>query len=202
MYKVNPVWNEFYAELDPGKREKILKELLASAEDDGANDFRQKIFKKRYTDPKNPKHRIDLFLQQCIYLPTIYKKRKFFMVNVKKEIRITMEATCLDRIDSYSESEKGALYAELKNAAARYFKTCSGSKYGSTLFGISKAKDEDKERLAAKDAWEMYAGMPKFAGVEREMEMFSHAVRDAFCERYTNGEELLSYAEEKYGKTK
>ncbi|MDO4633394.1 MAG: hypothetical protein Q4B01_06000 [Eubacteriales bacterium] len=196
MYEQNSEWKEFYEELDPDRREKLLEELLASAADDGANAFRQQLFHKRYTDPKNPKHRIDLFLQQCIYLPVIYRKRKSFMVNVKKEMRLTLEALELKKAEDGSAAEQGVLYAEIRNAAERYFKTCSGSRYGSYLFGLSRAKEEDKERLAAKDAWMMAVGMPRAANLEKEMQLFSDAVHDAFCARYVSGEELMRDVEE------
>ena len=198
MYELNPLWENYYNELKPDKRKKMLKELISSGEDDGANGLRQKLLKKRHTDPKDPGHQVDMFLMECAYLPSLYRKRKFFLVNMKNEIKRTKAHLCLDDVDKYTEMEKIALYWELRNAAKRYFKTCTGSRYGNRLMCISKATEDEKVRLAGRDAWQMSAGIARYCWQEKEMAIFCDAVKDAYVDYFEDGQEIFEHFAEKF----
>ncbi len=201
MYTLETGWEGFYRELDPEKRKTILKDLEAAGEGDAAIiAFRRQLLEKRYTNPKEPGSKWDLYLQQCAVLPSLYRKRKSVFVNTGRELQRTLAALGLENPEEYSEEEKTALYWEFRNTADRYFKTCSGSKYGSSFLGLSKADDMQKLKLAARDAWEMSEGIARFGKIEKEMQIFCDAVKDAFIDRSEDGEELYQKAAEVGGR--
>lgn len=193
MYEMNILWEKYYKELNPDKRKKMMKELLAAGEDDGANAIRQKIYTRRYTNPKAPSHPADMFLMECAYLPSLYRKRKSFLTNMKKEIKRTMLHLYLDEAQNFTEIEKNALYWEMRNAVKRYLKTCQGSKYGSSFMGLSKASEEEKIRLAGRDIWQMSAGIARYMKLEDEMKIFCDAAKDEYESYFEDGQEIYEY---------
>ncbi len=190
MYALDPVWEAFYNELDPEKRKRMFREITESQGESDLTAFRGMVMEKRYTDPKEPGRKWDLFLQQCALLPSLYRKRKSMFVNTKREIDRTLNALLVVDPADCTEEQKGVLYQEYKNAAKRYFKTCSGSKYGASFLGLAKADHDRQVKLAAVDAWEMSEGIASYGHVEAEMALFCEAVKDAFIESFDNAEEI------------
>lgn len=178
MYEINEVWKEFYEELDPEIRTELYKEITGSVEDDGANNFRRSLLQKRYENPKDPEHRypFDLFLQQCVVLPVAYKRRKVLFTNVKKQAIISSVALCLDQ--ELNDIEKASLYWELRNAAKRYFATCSSDSYARSMFGMKVATSEEKRKRMLEEAWRMSKGISEVSGLQKEYELFVQAVQD------------------------
>ena len=180
IYTFNEAWREYYEVLEPEKRKALLEKLSKSVPDDGANRFRKKLFEQRHTDPKKADHMIDLFLWQCVYLPGLYRKRNFFLFNARQEMQRALKDSFLDGSVRMNAAEKSALYWELRNAAARYFATCSGSRYGNKFLGMKHATMEEKRERACEDAWIMSRGMALCSGLEKEMQIFIDAVRDEY----------------------
>ena len=77
---------EYFRELSPRDRRVMLDDL---EEQDNLNQdvlqFCRKLYNERYTDPKDPEHRVDNWLWKMVYLPGLYSKRKMLRSPLRKE---------------------------------------------------------------------------------------------------------------------
>ncbi len=176
MYEMNEIWKEFYEELEPQVREEIYASIIE--ENGNVGSYVKTLMNKRYHNPKDPENRypFDLFLQQCVVLPMVYKRRRVFFFNVKKQAKLSLAALTLDV--EHTEAEKEALYWEFRNTAKRYFTTCQGAMYGRSMFGTKMASSSEKRSMMLQDAWRMSKGIGKISGMEEQFMLFSQAVRD------------------------
>ena len=87
MYPEIESWKEFYEELDPDKRKALYEGGLKEKEDDGANGLRGEFLELRYTDPRDPKHRVDNFLWQMVILPGFLRPIYFIRALGEREIK-------------------------------------------------------------------------------------------------------------------
>ena len=181
MYEQSARWNAFYQELEPKKRLAMFDELQMTEADDGANEFRKKLLEERYTDPKEPHREVDRFLWQCLNLPYLYRSAKLLSFGSKKEAQKTVDALLLPQAAQYGEAGERALYWEIRNAAKRYFSTCSGKSYRRKFFGLMSASEEEQVYQTCRDAWEMSYGVARKVGLEDEMAVFCQAVRDEYA---------------------
>ncbi len=198
MYELNPNWQKYYENLEPEERGRILEEIIACEEDDGANDFRRQLYKERYTDPKDEKRSVDNFLWKCVFLPGLYRKRRFLFGNVKKECVRTAEEMHLLELERLSEAEKNALYWEFRNAVGRYLMTCQGDRYGKRLFGMKSASKDQKQISACEDVWMMSRGIARTSGLENEMRIFCDAAHDELMSWFPQGEQVCKRMEENH----
>ena len=53
---------EYFAELDPDKRQRMLDAIEDSDIDNSITDFCRTMYQRRYTDPKDPGHKVDNWL--------------------------------------------------------------------------------------------------------------------------------------------
>ena len=174
METENNIWAVYYQELDPEKRLAILNEY---ADPENPTDvFRKKLFSERYEDPKNPKRRVDTWLWKCVYLPGIYKRRRIFVKPLRHEVEQTLKELHLTELEEMSAEQREALYLEYRNAARRYLTTCKGDRYGSSLFGLKKAEEDDQKVLAAEDIWNASLGIARAVGLEEQMKLWCDAL--------------------------
>lgn len=208
MYELTPGWEQYYEEQNPVERKKLLEYLRDTLEDDGANEFRRVVFEKRskdYGNNRNPKNNrnqkkaggsenserlVDRYLWQLVFLPGLYKKRGYFFSNVAKELQSVEEELLLAGFRPLNEAEEAALYWEIRNAADRYFATCSGARYGKKAFGMKLADNEEKRQKACEDAWIISRGLLIHTGKEEEMRVFGDAVRDSYFNYDVNAREM------------
>ena len=184
---------EYFAELDPDKRQEMLNGIADSDIDSDITAFCRKMYKRRYTDPKDPGHRVDNWLWKIVYLPGLYSKRGLLMRIVRKEAADAVSELMLKDPDSYSNTEKSLLYLEFRNAARRYLSTCSSDRYGSRMFGLKRSTAEDRKYKAAEDIWRASAGLASAAGEEQKLEIWCTALRD---ELYQYDSACQTYYEE------
>lgn len=180
MYEQDACWNVFYMELEPEKRQEMLEELVKSQPDDGANEYRKILLKRRYNDPKNPTAKVDSYLWQCVNLPFLYKNAKFFTKKNKKELHAIWKETGFDLAEKYGEAGEKALYWEIRNTMKRYFKTCTDKSYGRKIFGLVSANDEERSIRICKDAFSMSYGLAGKLEEEETMAIFNQAVKDEY----------------------
>lgn len=190
MYELTPGWEEYYEEQSPVRRMELLEHLRDTLEDDGANEFRRVLFEKRHRDPKQKDRLVDRYLWQLVFLPGLYKKRNYFFANVKKELQGVQEELMLAGFRPLKEAEEAALYWDIRNAADRYFATCSGARYGRKMFGMKLAEGDEKRQKACEDAWIVSTGLLIHAQMEKELQILGDAVRDSYFNYDVSGREM------------
>ena len=177
------VWDTYYAETDPEERAKLLDDGCEAEPGDGLNELRRSLWELRYTDPQNAGHRVDQLLWQCVNLLCVYKMcgPPFLRGNGAKEVRGAMRTMGFEQAAAWGEAGSEELYREFRNAARRYFSVSNGAKsYRKKYFGIvSMSSGECGEKLA-RDAWRLSEGLGERFHLERELAVFSRAVKDEF----------------------
>ena len=197
MYEQSAKWNMYYQELNPSERKRLYEELKASEPDDGANAYRERIYAARYTDPKLPGHEVDYFLFQCVSLIQTYHIASFSRRRAVKEVEKAFEMMLYDEAFQYGEAGEKALYWELRNAAARYFKTCEASGYNRVMFGLIQSSSEGRLDRMCRDAWQITHGLAARIGQEERMRIWNQAVLDAYLQADGGGAERLKKFEDK-----
>jgi len=197
MYEQSSEWNSYYQELDPKERKRIFEKLKASEPDDGANAYRERIFSARHTDPAQPGREVDTFLFQCVSLIQTYHIANFTPRSAIKEIENAFRLMLYDEAAQYGEAGEKALYWELRNAAARYFKTCEASGYNRALFGLIQSGSEGRLDRMCRDAWQITHGLAQRTGQEERMRIWNQAVIDAYLQTDSGAAERLKKYEEK-----
>ena len=185
MYEQAAGWREYYLELEPAKRRLMLDELCASGPDDGANEYRRRLFEARYVDEKQPGRAVDHMLFMCVCFMQLCQSARLFKGGAIREIRSSMSKMCFDLAGQYGEAGTGALYWEIRNAAARYLSTCSSPSYNRRLFGLAASREEKRADRVARDIWQMTVGLSRQTGLDREMALWNQAVSDAYNEKTT-----------------
>ena len=179
MYEQSAAWNDYYRDEDPGYRRRKLDELCMLGPDDGANEFRLWLYKRRYEDEKRPGQPVDRFLFQCVNFVQLYKTAKLYRRSAAKEVQKSLELMGFDVAPQFGEAGERALYWELRNAAARYFRTCESPGYRRAVFGLFSAGEGRTEHMC-RDAWEMSLGLSRRTRMEQHMTIWNRAVHDSY----------------------
>ncbi|MBQ0000038.1 MAG: hypothetical protein KBT01_00655 [Clostridiales bacterium] len=181
MCQLSADFSAYYDELEYEERKEIFERLLKEVPDDGFHAFRREVHEMRYPKPKRAgSPQIDRFLMNIVYFPGLYMKKISLFSRPDREIKRICKELGLDRADSYSEEQKEILYGEFYNAAALYFDTCRDAGYGRKLFGMVMPGAGDKNMQICSEAWIASTGIPMMGGVEKEMAVFSEAVKNAY----------------------
>lgn len=180
MYQIGECWKEFYKELDPDRRRELYKTAVQESEDDGANALRKGLMEMRYTDPRDSSRKVDNFLWNMVILPGYMRPMYFIKAIGEREIKGVIRELGLENAQEWDESKRAAAYWEYRNTAARYLTTCEGPSYAKKLFGTMHSTDEEKLARTAKDFYSMAVLVPAKYGVEKELELFIRALKDAF----------------------
>ncbi len=192
MYDISPAWMEYYQELEPEMREKILKRLLEEEPDDGSNRFRELLFSKRYLKDGEVKPSVDRLLWQCVNFSQIYGMPFLFRNSGKKEVRRFLSENGYDEARAAGPDGERALYWEIRNAAKRYFKTCSGTEYRRVFFGLLNPGTEDQKEQMCSDTWKMTKGIGKRLGLSDILDLWTKAVLDEYRLTDPSAEERMS----------
>lgn len=188
MYPEIESWKEFYEELDPDRRKALYEAGLKEKEDDGANGLRGEFLELRYTDPRDPKHRVDNFLWQMVILPGFLRPIYFIRALGEREIKGIIRDLGLVGAEDWDEAKRRAAYWEYRNAADRYLSTCTGPNYAKKLFGTMASSDEEKLERTARDLYSMAVTVPEKYGREKELELFTTALKDSFITSSSDAE--------------
>ena len=180
MYEISPAWNEYYRELEPERRSGMLERLSGEEPDDGSNGYRKRLFSLRYLEGENKEPSVDRYLWQCVNFVQLYDTSRLFRKNGRKEAeRFLSENGYHEAMAGGPEGEK-ALYWEIRNAAKRYFKTCSGTEYRRALFGLLSPGKGDQKRQMTLDTWKMTTGIGERLGMPDTLELWTKAVMDEY----------------------
>ena len=194
MYEQGIAWNEYYRELSPGRRRQMLGGM--TAEDDGANAFRLKLWEARHGGSGSTE--IDRFLFQFVCLPQTYHSARVFKKSAMREVEKAMRSLLATEAAQYGEAGERALYWEIRNAASRYFKTCESAGYNRGLFGMTASGDAGRKNRVCRDVWQMTLGLEARTGMKDALRIWSRAVQDEYARFAPDGPGLL----EAYGKKK
>ena len=200
MYEQTARWNEYYRELEPARRRTMLSALCASEPDDGANAFRQALLEARHGGDRPGGREQDRFLYLCVSFVPLCQSARLFRRSAAKEIEAAMKLLRLGEALALGEAGEKALYWEIRNAAARYFKTCEGAGYNRALFGMMASGDEGRLDRICRDVWQMTDGLAWRARMEARMALWCRAVKDAYA--VTDGgaaRRLAKYADKMRG---
>ena len=180
MYEQSARWNEYYRETDRKKRLSLRNELFMLEADDGANEYRKKLYERRYINPKDSSQEQDLYLWNCVNFIEISRSGKLFKRHTRKEILKALKQMGFDEMPEYGPAGEKALYWEIRNGAKRYFQTCSDKSYRRQVFGLLSTTDEDRGRQMCRDAWDMSAGLAEAFQLQEELRIWSQAVKDQY----------------------
>lgn len=197
------VWENYYAELDPEQRKKLLEQGCQVQPEDPLNPLRRELWELRYTDPKNPQHRVDSLLWQCVNLLYIYKASgpRFLRKSGVKEIQTATESMGESAAKPFGQEGLTALYWEFRNAARRYFTVCSGDKsYHKRAFGILSISKEEARKKLTRDAWRLSEGLASRFNLHAELHLFSRAVKDEYFAEEEDAPKLWELCEASQGK--
>ena len=180
MFEQGARWHAYYRDDDPAYRRRMLDELCMLEPDDGANAFRLWLYKARYEDAARPGQPVDRFLFQCVNFVQLYGTARIFRRSAAKEVRESLALMGFGRLAEFGGAGERALYWELRNAVARYFRTCESPGYRRGVFGLVGA-GESRGAHVCRDAWEMSLGLARRTGLEDEMALWNRAVTDGYA---------------------
>lgn len=197
------IWDTYYAETDPEHRRQLLADGCAMEPDDGLNDLRCSLWNLRYQDPENKGHRVDQLLWQCVNLLCVYKMSgpRPLRERGAKEVRGALHTMGFEQAAACGEAGSAELYREFRNAAHRYFFVSSGDKsYRKKYFGIVPMSDSECAEKLARDAWRLAEGLKERFHLQRELDLFSQAVKDEFFVSIANAQVLWNQYTERQKK--
>ena len=151
MYEIAESWRSYFEELDP--KERLKRFNLLAGREDAFQAFCRTVYGERYHDPKHPERPVDTWLWKFVYLPGLYRRRKWMGRSLKKEMEKTTEELHLAGPETLSDMERAVLYLEFRNAARRYLSTCGGPRYASSFLGMKQATAEEKRARAGRPVW-------------------------------------------------
>lgn len=190
----------YFAELDPELRRKLLERYEKAGPQDTNADLFRKLWALRYTDPKNPKQRVDTFLWQIVNLMCLYRVSRFFSRGTEKEINAAMGTLGFSDVAGYGDAGREVLYLEFRNAARRYFGTCENKFYSKKLMGIVTMNEKERMDKMAREVWQLTEGLTERFDTSNDMALFCEAVRDEFIDRCPDGEKRLRSLGERHRK--
>lgn len=181
-------WVEkFYHETEKEDREEIFEQGIQEEGLTKENEFRQKLWNRRYTPDKKEKGEVDHFFKGFLTLDTLGRTKPGFFTSkfIKKEIASLKKIWGMDLAEEYGEMGKELHYEEMKHLARTYITICQDDKNFSTMIlGVGKlSKDKLAEKIADK-IFVLAREIPKAHEFEEIAEPFSNALIEVYFEMY------------------
>jgi hypothetical protein len=172
MEETEALRDTYFDELDPDLRKEQLERYSEANPQDACMELYGKLWKLRYTDPKNAGQRVDTFLWQVVNLICLYRVSRFFSKGTEKEIDAAMKTLGFSVAEEYGEAGQEILYLEFRNAAKRYFGTCEHKAYGKKLMGIASMNEKERKDKMAREVWQLTNGLPGRFQTDVRMALF------------------------------
>jgi hypothetical protein len=198
MEDIRETFGSYFEILSPRDRRLMFEEL--DGLDDETREFCRKLYRERYQDHKEPDRRVDNWLWKVVYLPGVYKRRKFIGKAIRNEADGTLSELHLEAPENLTDMQKTVLYHEFRNVARRYLSTCNGANYGSRLLGLKKATDEQKNTKACEDIWMASRGFALASGEEKRLSLWCDAFCDELISHLPSGQEHIARLEKGFKK--
>lgn len=179
----------YYTELDPEKRQVILKEHMEEPPTE-ADAYRQRLWVARY-GKRRPKN--DVFVGYLMSLKYIAESGSVDLGGQKKKLAAeVIHGLDLYEIEKQSEEHKAILYVELKNTCLKYIDiSAKGRGFTSVLFGMGQLDDESVAKKIADQLSTVVYTAPHILHMEKEFAFLQKAAVDAFRSVYPNREHFL-----------
>lgn len=177
----------FYAEIEPKKREKFLLDAVGE-------DRAKELFYIRHSKDRTGAKDLgmDRYLRLLMNLNQLVRQKPFF---IKKEIKkIRQELTVLMGTAGADE----AFSLEMKNAAARYFSMTGKQGDSRMLIVGGTVGDRIKITDQSMSAWRIVYGAPRLLQMTEELSPVSEAVKKAFSMLDDTASERLEDLRRKY----
>ena len=134
---------------------------------------------------------VDRYLWQCVNFSQLYDTSRLFKKGKRREVEeFLAEGGYTDAMGAGPNGER-ALYWEIRNAAKRFFKTCSGSEYRRSLFGLLSPGGEDQKKQMCLDTWKMTMGVGERLGISDSLSLWTKAVMDEYLAADPQAEERM-----------
>ncbi|MBR2674490.1 MAG: hypothetical protein IKE52_03420 [Mogibacterium sp.] len=198
MLDIDKEMMDYFRELSPRERKLRFEAIVDDgAVDDEMREFCELLYNERYRDPKKPDKTVDKWLFKMVYLPGLFRKRRFFRSGLKREKGVTLSELHLDNPAELSEMESTVLYYEYRNTAKRYLSTCGSADYGNSFFGLKKAEPEDKKLRACEDVWMASRGFAIATDEAVRLELWCRALYDELMQYDSSLKRAYEEMEEK-----
>lgn len=176
---------EFYRELDPEKRWKILQNEPESEEKERAQEF----FLLRHTDEKTGQNDFqkDRFLWFLVTMELEGSRRPTFAkMEAKRTLRDLHKLLGSGNGTGATDSSMDGLLMdtlflkEMRNAVERFFSTSSQDGDGRRLLGVAQSDKEMRLADQAMDAWRLIYGAPMYLNLRDELKPLCDLIRDVY----------------------
>lgn len=171
---------EFYREIDPGKRWKILQEEPESEEKKRA----QELFLLRHQDEKTGQNNFqkDRFLWFLVTLELEGSRRPAFAkMEAKRTLRELQKLIGTEKSGAADDLTMDEPFLrEMTNAAARFFSTTSQEGSGRRLLGVAQPDPELRLADQAMDAWRLIYGAPLYLNLREELRPLCDLIREVY----------------------
>ncbi len=190
-----PLIAEYYKQIDPIKRRKILEKSEAGMEDPEGNRIRKELWEIRYKEKSaaDPNTRADGYLR--LWMAMEFNRnaagKLFGARSAKKEITKLLDTLEFARFQGGTDLEQELLYRECCHMVRSYIEISRRDKnYNSVLMGLFAMKKETAELKLQSDIRDTAINLPSAIGMEKELNIISKAARE-ISELMFRGEEDL-----------
>ncbi len=187
MDDTNTWLERFYHETEREDREEIFEEGLKSDGPTRENEFRQKLWNRRYTPAGREQGEVDHFFKGFLTLDTLGRTKPGFFNKkyIQREVASLRTIWCLDLAEEYGEMGQELLYEELKHLARTYISVCQDDKnFSSMFFGVGKMSREKLNDKIADKIYFLTREVPKTHHIEKEVEPLANALIEVYFEMY------------------
>ena len=191
MSNIQNDWSkQFYAEINPEKRQTILNEHMPNPKTDD-DLLREELWIARYGKRKP---RNDAFVGYIMNLKYISESDSVDIGGKKKKLAVEIiHGLRLYEYEKRTASQQEIIYQELKNVWLIYIEiSANGRGFTSVLFGMGQLSDESVAKKIADQISAVAYTAPHLLRMDKEFAVLKLAAADAFREIYPNREHFLT----------
>lgn len=181
-------WTEkFYHETDREEREEIFQLGLKEEGETRENEFRKKLWERRYTPVKKEKGEVDHFFKGFLTMDTLGRTKPGFFTakTIRREIASLNTVWGMDLAEEYGEMGRTLHYEEMKHLARTYISICQDDRNFSTMIlGVGKLSKEKLAEKIADKIWFLTREVPRLHQFEKTVEPFTEALIEVYFEMY------------------
>ena len=180
-----PLISEYYKQIDPLKRRKLLDRSDAQMEDPEGNRIRRELWEIRYKEKSgaDPNTRADGYLR--LWMAMEFNRnaagKLFGARGARKELTKILENLEFRRFQEGSALEKELLYRECCHMVRSYIDISREDRnYNSVLMGLFSMKKESAEKKLQADIRDTAITLPSALGMEKELGIVAKAAREVY----------------------
>lgn len=195
---------QYYREIDPLKRRKLLKKAIAEEGRDPQtqkeNEIRKELWKMRYSTvmDKATDSRADAFMK--FWMGLEYERNSGGSIfggynSSARRIRKDLKSCGFKEMEEKSDLHRELLYRECVQLVWMYGELSLKDKsYGNSIFGIIRMSEDDKVEKLSKDIRATGIEFPRTLGMGQELDLISRATAEAYDILFS--QKMVSISEE------